>query len=162
MSRGDVGVNLSRARVGVTEQDLDHAHVHPLLHEVCGERVAKGAGRDALGDAGAAYGDLEGALHGGVMDGTNRVLHAREQQARRTSLAPPLAGQFESDRRQRDITVFVSLGLTDVEEHAGRVDVGDREAADLAEAETSRIEDGQNDPVAQGPDRAKDGQGLAG
>ena len=43
-------------------------------------------------------------------------------------------------RKMLDEAVFVSLGLTNGEEHACRVDVGDGEAADFAEAETGRVE----------------------
>jgi hypothetical protein len=39
--------------------------------------------------------------------------------------------------------------LTDVEKHASRVDVLDAKAADLAEAKTGRVEDGQEDAVAE-------------
>ncbi|HYI11889.1 MAG TPA: hypothetical protein VEK57_22725 [Thermoanaerobaculia bacterium] len=55
----------------------------------------------------------------------------------------------------------MSLALTDVEEHASRIDVGDGEATDLAEAEPGRVEDGQNHAVAQRLERPKDGQRLA-
>src|SRR3990170_1829547 len=109
------------AGVGVPQQNLDHAHVRPLLHQMSGERVTKRAGRYTFGDSGAADGAFERALDGGGMYGAERIVRAREEQARGTGLAPPLAEQFEGDGRQRDIAILVSLGLTDVEEHARRV-----------------------------------------
>jgi hypothetical protein len=157
-----VRVDLGGARVGVPEQDLDHAHVRPLLHQMGGERVTERAGRDTLGDPGAADRALECALDGGGMDGTESILGAREEQARGTGLAPPLAEQLEGDRRQRDIAVLVSLALTDVNKHAGRVDIGDGQTAHLTETEAGRVEDGENHAVAQRLECGKDGHGLAG
>jgi hypothetical protein len=52
-----------------------------------------------------ANGDLQSTLDGGVIDGTEGIVGAGKQQARGTTLAPPLPEQFEGDGRQRGIPV---------------------------------------------------------
>lgn len=97
------------------------------------------------------------------MEGTERVVGAREEQARGAGLAhglaPPLAEQFERDGREWSIAILVTLvtlGLTNVEEHASRVDVLDTKPADLAESQTSRVQDGDEHAVAQRAERCED------
>jgi hypothetical protein len=46
----------------------------------------------------------------------------------------------------------MTLPLADAQEHATRVDVLDAEAADLAETNARRIEDGQQNAITQGTD----------
>jgi hypothetical protein len=122
------------------------------------------AWRNALGEAGTTDSDPQGALHGGVIEGTEWVVGAREEQTRWAGLAhglePPLAQQLESDGRQRSVAILVTLGLTDVEQHPSRVDVLDTKPADLAQAETGRVQDGDEHAVAQRAELCEDGEYL--
>lgn len=66
--------------------------------------------------------------------------------------APPLTEQIEGCGRERGETVLMSLALPDAQEHARRVDVLDAEAADLAETNAGRIEDGEQHAITQRAD----------
>jgi hypothetical protein len=65
---------------------------------------------------------------------------------------PPPAEQIESDRREGDVAILPALALTNGDEHAGRVDVGNAQTTDLAEAEAGGVEKGEQDLVAEGGD----------
>src|ERR1700692_2032015 len=131
LSWRNVRVDLSGAAVSVTEQDLNDAHRSALLHQMRSEGMTQCARRNRLADSGAARGNLDCALNGGVVDRARGVLLVREEKAGRTSGAPPLTQQIEDHGRKRSETILVSFTLTDAEQHAGRVDVVYAQTADL-------------------------------
>lgn len=104
--------------MGVTEQNLDDADGHALLHQVRGKRMAERPWRNGLGDLGTAGGHFDGALNRGVANGAARVLHVREEKIGRIAGAPPLAEQGKSDGRERDVAILASLSLMNANEHA--------------------------------------------
>ena len=117
--------------MGVSHRHLNHRHGLTQLHQMGGEAVPQRAWRDRLGESGAMRGDAQCPLEGGVMDRPGRILADREQQIGGMCLTPPLTQQFERDRRERRIAIFVPFALTYADEHARGIDVADRRAGTL-------------------------------
>jgi hypothetical protein len=72
----------------------------------------------------------------------------------------PVTQLKECALRQRYITVFGAFALFDMNDHALAVNIGNFEAASLAEPETARIDDQQTNPVALKPDVFEDAANL--
>jgi len=69
---------------------------------------------------------------------------------------PELAKQFQGALRQRHVAVLAPVAVTDVDQQAGRIDVGDLQTGTLPEAQTAGVEGDQTNPVAEEADAAQD------
>ena len=118
----------------MSEQDLNDAGGSSLLDQVRGEGVTQSAGRNGLGDASTACGELDGTLDGREADRAGRVVLVGKEEIGRMTGTPPLSEQVQRDGREGYVAILPSFALTDREEHPVGVDVSDAKSADLAQA----------------------------
>src|SRR3954447_19079241 len=135
---GDAGIERGGIELGVTEQNLDHAHVDVLLQEMSGEAVPQGVQRDPLVDLRHLGSGVAGAVELARGHRLGRIA-AREEPALWPCRLPPGAQQIEQVWGEHDVTVLAALALFDPDDHPLAVDVGDLERDDLVGPQAGAI-----------------------
>ena len=149
----------------MTELVLHPAQVETGLDQMGGITVAQRVDRDVLADARIRDSQPERTLHGpaihemtcGCCRGAGL---AGEQPARVTMFRPPAAQRRKGDRRQHHEAVLVAFGESEMNVHAGAVDIGDFELHGLAESQTHAVCSEPEDPVTPLPGAVNDVRNL--
>jgi len=162
---GQVRIDGGGGGRGVAEDDLDDAQVDPGLQQMGGEGMSEGVDVGGFAHAALVHGQTEGPLQGAARDGAAVVLHAvgetvaghgREEPEGRTVRGPELTESFEGFLRQGHETILTAFAV-DVQELAGGIDLGDREAAALIETQAAGIDGGEADSIDGFVDAGQDG-----
>ena len=114
-------------------KELDSACINPGLQQMGGKGVAKRMDPADFMDAGLLFGRVEDLGSGDAVEGPVRLL-ALEQPRRRVIFAPVIPQVPEDAGREERVAVFVPLSLSDADQHAAGIDVGDLKADQFAGA----------------------------
>ncbi len=118
---GDMGVDFGGFGTGVPEKLLDVAQVDAMFQQVCGKAVAKRVQGGRLGDAGACLCALEDFAGTGGRVGS--TFGARKEEFFGAVPRYVFPQFIQSLLGQQAVSVLLSLGPFDADEHAVAVDV---------------------------------------
>jgi hypothetical protein len=140
---------------------LQGRHVNAGFEQMGGVAVAKGMRRDVLGQPGPAAGPNAVSLQGGGTAGAVGGLPG-EEEIRRPVL-PPVTTQFvEQALGEGDTAVLLPFALADVDEHAARVEVGDPQVEQLAEAQAAGVKSAEDHARGRVGEDVEDGVNFGG
>ena len=122
---------------------MDHPDIDALLQEMGGEAMPQCMNSDILVEARGASGAPAGALHGTRRDGTIKITAGKEPVGR-ASLPPITPQDDEQLLRQHHEAIFAALALPYVDDHAGAIDVVDRQCHGLRDTQAGGV-DGDED-----------------
>ena len=152
VASGQVQVDGGVSELGMSEKNLDGAQVGAGFQHVRCETMSQRMRRYVLGDAGT----LGGLVHS-LPDDLLRNGHISPPALHRTweqiglglHPAPVLAQGLQQLRGQQHVAIAAALALTDMNDHALAVDVGDLEVAQLGPAQPGCIQHHQHGAMHQ-------------
>ena len=130
----------------MAQKELDHSHIGAGVQEVSCETVTKGMDRRLLGDAGALQGALADAVDGTSGEGLSCPLGWKKPLPRPLR-TPVLTEECEENSGERDHAVFLALALTDMDNPARAVDIGNLQSGDLRHSKSCSVAGREDCPV---------------
>ena len=119
----DVSISGSCADGGVSQQRLDEPDIGSGLMEMRSEGMAKTMERDVFFDACPCHGLVENATYRRTADGTIGVLTGEQIVPGRTNSLVVFSQKSEQPFAQHHIAIFTALSFSNVDDHAGTVDI---------------------------------------
>jgi hypothetical protein len=121
---GNPRIERRAVKLGVTEQNLDHADIDVLLQEMSGKAVPQRVQRDIALDPGRLCGGVASAIE---LTWSSAAPDCALETAS-LGVVPPLgAQQFEQARRQHHVAILAAFALLHADDHPLAVDVTDLE-----------------------------------
>ena len=157
----DVGVSRGCADRGVSKQRLDEPDIGSSLVEMGGEGMTKAMKGNALFDARFCHGLVENGSDRRTADGPSGVLPGEQIDPGRTNGLVVFAQETEQSFAQHHITIFAALSLSNVNDHAGTVDITTTmECACFGNPHSGGIGGGDDGPVLDGFNASQDIEDL--